>query len=202
MLLFTLYILKSSKWPSHIHIFKLCIIYHHRYITVMVRMETVHCILCAGIQHRMASWPSLCSHSQWTLLTQTDCYRKISNISCTKSENWNFSCLVIQLSLCNISKLGLKLRMKMLLEQRQAILQLHLSDQQFYCLLRRVLYYRFDGICFRTLQWFCWSLDSEGEHLDICRIRSQNIKTNIYLKFHCISKLKQVLFGICSNLQI
>ena len=36
---------------------------------------------------------------------------------------------------------SVKLRMKMYLEQRrQAMLQIHLSDQQFYCLLRCVLY--------------------------------------------------------------
>ena len=40
--------------------------------------------------------------------------------------------LVLQLSLGNISKPVVKWRMKMYLEQRrQAMLQLHLSDQQF-----------------------------------------------------------------------
>ena len=41
-----------------------------------------------------------------------------------------------QLSLSNLLKPGVKSRMKMQLEQRrQAMLQLHLSDQQIYCLL-------------------------------------------------------------------
>ena len=54
--------------------------------------------------------------------------------------------LVLQLSLCNILKSCVKSRMKIYLEQsRQAMLQQHLSDQQFYCLLRRDLYQRFDG---------------------------------------------------------
>ena len=55
-------------------------------------------------------------------------YRKISNIRCTKSPNLNVSLLVLQLSLSNPMKPGVKSRMKML--------QLHLSDRQFYCLLR------------------------------------------------------------------
>ena len=72
-------------------------------------------------------------------------YRKISNIRCTKSQNLND--LFLPLSLSNPLKSGVKSRMKMLLEQRrQAMLQLHLSDQQFYCLPRCSLYYRFDGM--------------------------------------------------------
>ena len=64
-------------------------------------------------------------------------YCKISNIWCTKSQNLNDSRLVLQLPLPNPLKPGVKSRMKMWLEQRrQAMLQLHLSDQQFYCLLR------------------------------------------------------------------
>ena len=73
-------------------------------------------------------------------------YRQISNISRTKYQNLNVSLLVLQLSLRNPSKPGVKSRMKMQLEQRrQAMLQLHLSDQQFHCLLRCDLYHRFDG---------------------------------------------------------
>ena len=68
-------------------------------------------------------------------------YRKVSNIRCTKSPNLNDSRLVLQLSLSNILKPGIKSRMKMQLEQRrQAMLQLHLSHQQFNCLLKCVLY--------------------------------------------------------------
>ena len=59
-------------------------------------------------------------------------YRKVSNISHTKSQNLNDSRLVEQLSLPNSLKLGVKLRKKMLLEQRwQAMLKLDLNDHEF-----------------------------------------------------------------------
>ena len=59
-----------------------------------------------------------------------DTYRKISNIRRAKSTNSNVSRLVLQLSLPNQIKPGVKSRMKMWLEQRrQAMLQLHLSDR-------------------------------------------------------------------------
>ena len=54
-------------------------------------------------------------------------YRKVSNVSRTKSQKWNDSRLVLQLSLPNPLKSGVKSRMKMYLEQ-SALLQLHLSD--------------------------------------------------------------------------
>ena len=55
-------------------------------------------------------------------------YRKVPNIT-------------LQLSLSNLLKPGVKSGMKMQLEQRrQAMLQLHLSDQQFDCLLKWDLY--------------------------------------------------------------
>ena len=74
-------------------------------------------------------------------------YRKISNIRRTKSTNLNVSRPVVMLSLPSPMKPGVKSRMKMYLEQRrQAMLQLHLSDRQFYCLLRCVLYQRLDGM--------------------------------------------------------
>ena len=74
-------------------------------------------------------------------------YRQTSNISRTKSQNWIASHLILQLSLPNPLKPRVTSRMKMSLEQRpQPMLQLHLSDQQFYCLLRCVLYYN-------TLWW-------------------------------------------------
>ena len=74
-------------------------------------------------------------------------YRKVSNISRTKSQNSNSSRLGLQLPLRNILKPSVKWGMKMWLEQRrQAMLQLHLSDQQFNGLLKCVLYYRLDGI--------------------------------------------------------
>ena len=57
----------------------------------------------------------------------------------TKSQNLNVSRLVLQLSLRNLLKPGVQSRMKMYLEQRlQAMLQLYLSDQQFYYILRCV----------------------------------------------------------------
>ena len=55
---------------------------------------------CHGLNVR--SWPKL--HHD---------YRKISNISRTKSQNLNVSRLSLQLSLCNILKPGVKWRMKM-----------------------------------------------------------------------------------------
>ena len=68
-------------------------------------------------------------------------YRKVSNIRRTKSQNLNISRLGLQLSLRNILKPGVKWRMKMWLEQRrQAMPQLHMSDQQFNWLLKCVLY--------------------------------------------------------------
>ena len=68
-------------------------------------------------------------------------YRQFSNIRCTQTPNIYVSRLVLQLSLPNPLKPGVKLGMKMQLEQRQqAMLQLHLNDQQFYCLIRCALY--------------------------------------------------------------
>ena len=75
-------------------------------------------------------------------------FHKISNISCTISQNSNDFRLVLHLFLSNPLKPGVKSRMKIYLEQhRQAMLQLHLSDQSFNCLIRCDLYYRFDGKC-------------------------------------------------------
>ena len=68
-------------------------------------------------------------------------YRKISNIRRTKSQNLNHYHLVLRSSLVNPLKPSVKSRMKMLLEQRrQAMLQLHMRDRQFNCLLRCDLY--------------------------------------------------------------
>ena len=64
-------------------------------------------------------------------------YRKTSNIRWTKSQNLYVSSIILQLSLTNPLKPDVKSRMKMKLEQRrQAMLQLHLSDQQVYSLRR------------------------------------------------------------------
>ena len=60
----------------------------------------------------------------------TAIYRQVSNIRRIKSQNWNVSSLVLQLSLPNPLEPGVRSIMKMLLEQRrQAMLQLHLNDQ-------------------------------------------------------------------------
>ena len=68
-------------------------------------------------------------------------YRQTSNISRTKSQKLNVARLVLQLSLPNSLQLDVKSRTKMYLEKHwQAMLQLHLSDQQFYCVLIWVLY--------------------------------------------------------------
>ena len=68
-------------------------------------------------------------------------YRQVSNIRRTKSQHLKDSRTVLRLSLPNPLKPDVKSRMKMQLEQRrQAMLQLHLSDRQFYCLLGCVLY--------------------------------------------------------------
>ena len=64
-------------------------------------------------------------------------YRKTSSISRTNSQNLNVSRLVLQLSDPYPLKPGVKSTMKIYLEQRrQAMVQLHLSNQQFYCILR------------------------------------------------------------------
>ena len=61
-------------------------------------------------------------------------YRQVSNIRCTQSQQLKYSHTVLRLSLPNPL---IKSSMKMYLEQRrQAMLQLHLSDRQFNCILR------------------------------------------------------------------
>ena len=59
-------------------------------------------------------------------------YRQISILSNTKFQNLDYYCVASHLSLPDLLKTGVKSIMKILLEQRQqAMLQLHLSDQQF-----------------------------------------------------------------------
>ena len=63
-------------------------------------------------------------------------YHQISNMRRTISQSLNVSCLALQLSLPNPLKQCIKSRMKMWWEQRrQDMLQLHLNDQQFLCLV-------------------------------------------------------------------
>ena len=67
--------------------------------------------------------------------------QSISNIRRTKSQSITVSRLVLHLSSPNLLKPCVKSKMKMQLEQRrQALLQLHLSDQQFNCPQRCALY--------------------------------------------------------------
>ena len=85
-----------------------------------------------------------------------DRYRKTPSISSTKFQSLNVSCVLLQLSSLNPLKPGVKLRMKMQLEQRrQAMLQLHLSYQQFNCLLRCDLYKRFYGMPYIAFSTGC-----------------------------------------------
>ena len=71
--------------------------------------------------------------STFSFLVDTFICRKISNITRTKSPNLNVSRIVLQFSLPNPMMPTVKSRMKMSLEQRrQAMLQIHLSDRQFY----------------------------------------------------------------------
>ena len=71
---------------------------------------------------------------------------KISNISRIKSRNLNVSRPGLQLPLHDILKPCVKPKIMLLEQRRQAMLQLHLSDQGFNCLLNCVLCYRLDGI--------------------------------------------------------
>ena len=92
----------------------------------------------------------------WTVICVKNkrSYHKISNISCTKSQNLSDSCLVLPFSLPNPLMPGIKSRMKMLFEQcRQAMIQLHLSDQQFYCQLKCPYIRGLTVICLRMWPW-------------------------------------------------
>ena len=106
---------------------------------LLVRQQGAHdVVIFAG---GGAAWGSLEGERNAGCLDKEIKYRKISNIGRTKSQNLKYSRLVLQLPLPNPLKPGVKSRMKMWLEQcRQAMLQLHLSDRVFYCLLMFVLY--------------------------------------------------------------
>ena len=86
--------------------------------------------------------------NHWSGIVDFNTYRQVSNIRRTKSQHFKDSRIVLRLSLTNPLKPDVKSRMKMQLEQRrQAMLQLHLNNRQFYCLLRCVLYWTFYGKC-------------------------------------------------------
>ena len=73
-------------------------------------------------------------HNRCIMGTEFRCWIVKPPIWVTKFQNWNVSCFILQLSLPNPLKPDVKSRMKMWLGQhQQAMLQLHLSDQQFYC---------------------------------------------------------------------
>ena len=96
-----------------------------------------------NINSGLAKLPLMLSHRGEIISAPKSIYRKTSCISHTKSQNLNVSHLVLQLSLPNPLKTGVKSSLMMYLEQRrQAMLQLHLSDQQFYCILRCDIYIR------------------------------------------------------------
>ena len=90
----------------------------------------------------MESIINSCHHA--TVWENTQClrkYRQISNIRRIQSQNLHVSRFGLQLSLPNPLKVIVKWRLKLSLEQyRQAMLQLHLSDQQFHNPLRCGLY--------------------------------------------------------------
>ena len=68
-------------------------------------------------------------------------YRQTSNIRRIKSQNLSVSRFVLRLSLPNPLKPGVKSQIENeTVVEATALLQIHLSDQQFYCLLTRVLY--------------------------------------------------------------
>ena len=78
---------------------------------------------------------------QCVALFQSGNYCQLSNIRRSKSPNLNISRLVLQLSLPNPLKPCVKSRMKMSWSsRRQAMLHLHLNDQQCYCPLKCGLY--------------------------------------------------------------
>ena len=77
---------------------------------------------------------NLYSHDRTDGIPEITIHRQTSD-GRTKSKDLNVSRLVLQLSLPNPLKLGVKSRMKMCLEQRrQALLQLYPNDQFLYLL--------------------------------------------------------------------
>ena len=78
-------------------------------------------------------------------------YRQTSNVKRTTSQHSNVSRFVTQLSLPDTLKPSVRSIINMQMEQhRQAMLQLHLNEQQCYCLSECGLYYKFDGNISRT----------------------------------------------------
>ena len=61
----------------------------------------------------MTQFTDVCIDVSWMYYEINQKYRKTSNVRHTKSQNLHDSCLVMQLSLPNSLKPGVKLRMKM-----------------------------------------------------------------------------------------
>ena len=98
----------------------------------------------------------------WTFLLWHQLHRSFSpiifkltikpNIRLNKSQNLNDHRLVLQLPLPNPLKPGSEWRCGWSSADR-AMLQLHLSDQQFYCLLRCGLYQKFNDTSLPPVTW-------------------------------------------------
>ena len=111
-------------------------------------IQNNHILVYTNIDIDSLRYVNCISQCQWCVLSTYILarYCQTSGIRRTNSWTLNVSRLVLSF-LSNPLTPGVKPRMKMLLEQRrQAMLQLHLSDQQVYCLLRCGLYQKFDGL--------------------------------------------------------
>ena len=92
-------------------------------------------------------------------------YRQISNVRCSKSQILNDSHLVLPLSLLNPLKPGVEVENEDVVGAvATGILQPHLSDEWFHCLLRCALYYRFDSILWHVLHYSGQSMVQRDSH--------------------------------------
>ena len=146
---------KVQKMVTSIMLFLTLKWYRSLEFTVQNHSENTWFVLCRlGInRHGVDPAGTNMAHGEGWELTWCGCvllhmaswsnknYCKISIVRHTKISNLNVLRHVLKLSLPNPMKPGVKSRMIMELEQhRQAMLQLHLSDRQVYCLLRWGLY--------------------------------------------------------------
>ena len=82
---------------------------------LVVALYRVKCILMGKLQRRCnaaAEWNYKLTYLLYSVSSMS-IYHQISNISCTKSQNLNVTCLILQLSLPNPLKPGVKSGMKM-----------------------------------------------------------------------------------------
>ena len=140
------------------------------YINTSVWVWSIYCIShsCQIDELRLSSLPpSMCHHWCYPCI-----YGEISSIRTIKSKNLSVSRLILPLSLRNPLKSGVKSNVKMLLAQRrQAMLQLHLNDQQVHCLQCCDLYKRFDDMCLYNLYFvFC--------HILECKLPENKLNTS------------------------